>query len=176
MKLRMRWVFIAVAVIELAAFVMLTRYLGFFVTLILLWGLSAWGMYRLRQMGMSLHSGQNWQQQWHQVSVKSSAQPFMQLSSALLCLLPGLVTGVIGLVLMIPLVQFFVGRFLFTWVRRHIETAARAPGASPRGSQSSGATDHVGEVIDGEFKRRDESIDEQTAPKRQRTEKNKSID
>lgn len=177
MKLRMRWVFIALVVIELAAFVALAHYIGFFITLLLLWALSAWGMYRLRQMGVSIQSGQNWQQQWQQVSGKPSSQPFMRLSSALLCLLPGLVTGVIGLVLMIPFVQFFVGRVLLAWMRRYIETAARASGASaPREPSSAGSSVKEGEVIDGEFKRRDVSIDQGLASRHQQAEKDQPKD
>ncbi|MEU3456249.1 FxsA family protein [Micromonospora sp. NPDC006766] len=110
-RLRLRYVppaLLLLAVLELIVFVLVGRAVGFGVALLLVFGASLLGVALLRREGMRAWRG-------FRAAVDSGQPPgqrvtdgLVGLAGALLLALPGLITGAVGLLLLVPPVRRWV--------------------------------------------------------------------
>lgn len=109
---------IALSFAEIATFIIVGKLLGVFVTLLLVVATSAIGAFILKNKGLA--SFQSIQQSMAQGKPPGVAmvEAFALFISGVLLLLPGFLTDIIGLVLLMPFSRNLMKPLIFNWVRK----------------------------------------------------------
>lgn len=118
--------------VEITVFVLLARWIGVAATVLLTFGVSLLGLVLLRREGIRAWRG-------FRDAVAAGRPPGDQVTDGLLGLLaglllaaPGLVTGAVGLLLVLPPVRSLVGRGVRAFTERRISGAAAGDLFGPR--------------------------------------------
>ncbi len=137
---KLKWGFLAYGLIEIASIIMVGRWLGVIVTLLLIVGSAVLGLILLRLQGALLSLEQLQAMQRGEMGGLSSPDHLVKMLAALMLILPGFITDILGLVLLIPQTRMVLYRFL---VKKFIGENKIKPAAND--PQTSGR------VIEGEF-------------------------
>ncbi|KYG91529.1 FxsA family protein [Metasolibacillus sp. FSL H7-0170] len=113
---------IALSFAEIATFIIVGKLLGVFVTLLLVVATSAIGAFILKNKGLA--SFQSIQQSMAQGKPPGVAmvEAFALFISGVLLLLPGFLTDIIGLVLLMPFSRNLMKPLIFNWVRKKMKS------------------------------------------------------
>ena len=138
------------ALLELLIFILVAFWLGFFVALLLIIVSSSYGSYRLKSRGMpyDMQRGRAWVAQ-------SKVKPASILCD-FLWLIPGFLSSILALILLVPLFRKMLMALLLAWLAKQGFSFAAKP-QEPPASKKGKIHDHgKGQTVEGEFKRRDD--------------------
>ncbi|MCT6925634.1 FxsA family protein [Metasolibacillus sp.] len=116
-------IFIAASFAEIATFIIVGKWLGVFATLLLVIATSLIGAFILKNKG--LKSFQSLQQSIAQGKPPGVAviETFALFISGVLLLVPGFLTDLIGLLLLMPITRKLCQPLIFNWVRRRMKSS-----------------------------------------------------
>lgn len=144
----------AFPILELALLIKLGQWLGFWGTLLLIVGTGVAGILVIRAQGLAMIARLRELLTGDRTSPDIDFEGALLLFAGLLLVLPGPITDICGLVLVLPMVRNAIGRSL----RRHVTIFTSR---SPEASSTRDETSAPGPIIEGEFERLDErSVDQ----------------
>ncbi|MEC1180400.1 FxsA family protein [Metasolibacillus meyeri] len=113
--------FIVLSFAEIAAFILVGKWLGVFVTLLLIIATSLIGAFILKNKGL-----RSFQSLQHSIAQGKSPgvamiEAFALFISGVLLLLPGFLTDLIGFLLLLPFTRNLFKPLIFSWVRRRMK-------------------------------------------------------
>ncbi len=138
--------FLLLLLVEIAGFILVGKLLGVLLTLLLILGTSILGFTLLRRQGMAA-AYDGWQQmQQGRMYTAMSAQQMLLMLAAILLIIPGFLTDLCGLLLLLPPVRNLIEAWL---QRKGMNFDAPPPTAG------AGRVPH--QVIEGQFRHEDDS-------------------
>ena len=130
-------------IIEIASFIVVADWIGIWATLGLVVMTTVLGGYILRRQGL-LTRGEMMQSQPWAVFQSIPHPQLLLLVAGFLLVIPGFVTDIVGLILLLPPVRHGIEH----WARKKGLISSFAPGGEPHVTPA-------GRVIEGEFERKD---------------------
>ena len=107
-------IFIVLPVIEISLFIQFGDALGTVNTILLIFLTAGIGVYLVRQQGFNTLRKMQKEIQNQELPVRSLFDGFVILISGILLLIPGFFTDAIGLMGLIPITRFFIGKTLIS--------------------------------------------------------------
>ena len=107
-------IFIVLPIIEISLFIQFGDALGTVNTILLIFLTAGIGMYLVRQQGFNTLRKMQKEIQNQELPVRSLFDGFVILISGILLLIPGFFTDAIGLMGLIPITRFFIGKTLIS--------------------------------------------------------------
>lgn len=141
-------IFIAVPIIEIAAFIKIGDIIGLWSTIACVILTAMIGTFLLRQQGLSVLQKAQGSLQNNQLPLDSVIHGAFLLVAGALLLTPGFFTDAIGFILMVPPARTIIGRFI--WERLKGRVHVHHSGMGPAGHRPGGPNAGPGPVIDGE--------------------------
>ena len=142
--------FVVLPLVELCLVLLLGQYLGIAWTLVFIIGTGILGTWLARTQGLSTY--QRIQQQLSQgrMPTDSLIDGALILLAGVLLITPGVLTDLVGILLMIPPSRILFRRWLIAWFKRNfkIQTLVSGPRPSGDGVVDSYATQNSGETVE----------------------------
>lgn len=142
--------FIAVPVIEIAAFIEVGGWIGLWPTIGIVIATAFAGTTLLRLQGLAVLRRFQESASRNELPVTEVFDGLCLLIAGALLLTPGFFTDTLGFLLFVPAFRRLVGLGVWRWMSRHasVHFSASGPGASPRNPPGGG---DGGPVIDGDY-------------------------
>jgi len=103
-------IFIVLPIIEIILFIQFGAALGTLNTILLIFVTAGIGVYFVRQQGFNTLSKMQQEIQNQELPVRSLFDGFVILVSGILLLIPGFFTDAVGLMGLVPITRFFIGK------------------------------------------------------------------
>lgn len=161
-------IFIAVPIIEIAAFIKIGDIIGLWPTIACIILTAIVGTFVLRQQGMSVLQKAQTSLQNNQVPLDSVIHGAFLLVAGALLLTPGFFTDAIGFILLVPPARTVIAHFLWQRMKGRVHiygTGTAGPGSRPRGGPDRGPIIE-GEAVEVEPDTRDDPEDTTVLPPR----------
>lgn len=143
---RLKTILLSLAILELAAFILVASWLGFGNTLVILILCSVIGVAWLQRLGVNLNQSLR-----PEANMRAMQLQPEKMIAAILFIIPGFITALLGLLLLIPALRRTATRFkFFSMIPQPFQTKAH-PHSKPHSDSHAGDNN----VIEGEFKRED---------------------
>lgn len=142
--------FVLLPIIEIAVFIKVGALIGILPTLVLVISISIFGAWLLRQQG--LHTFNKVQAAFNQgrTPVGEMMDGFFLVLAALLMITPGLLTDVMGFLLLIPSARRMLGSLAHRWAMSHTVKTQFYQSSSEFRKNEQNQSSGQGPIIDGE--------------------------
>lgn len=119
---RLLLIFILVPFVEVMILIQVGKYLGFWPTLLLLFGLGTLGFLLVKSQGLSVIRRIREEVRAGRPPGDALLDALLIFSGGLLLITPGLLTDAAGLLLMLPTVRTRARRWLYLWIWHRLRT------------------------------------------------------
>lgn len=141
-------IFIAVPIIEIAAFIKVGEFIGLWPTIACVILTAIIGTFLLRQQGLSVLRKAQGSLHNNQLPVDSVVHGAFLLVAGALLLTPGFFTDAVGFILLIPPARTIIGRFI--WNRLKDKVEVHTTGVGPGQARPQPQDRDAGPIIEGE--------------------------
>jgi UPF0716 protein FxsA len=126
--------FVVLPLVELCLVLLVSQYvLGWWGTLLFVIGTGLLGAWLARTQGLSTYRRIQQELSQGRMPTDSLIDGALILLAGVLLITPGVLTDLVGILLMIPPTRFLCRRWLIAWFKRHFKIQTLVPGPRPSG-------------------------------------------